>query len=211
MIIIEILQIIHAMIAIIAGWISGDLAVDLGLTFAWRRPVLKSKAKYRGALSFAVLGVIIIPQKWRKDGRWRRWGNAVIAHEDGHCSEKEGKAIFGWSELLRNDLLKAKMPLEVILHSCETVQLAEATADRHACELGYAMELYEFLEYVRDWAEKNGADFGQDLNDRLFRISVFLGTGRYPMEGVIKHLPTSKDMPFVQQFEFAARKAALRR
>lgn len=74
MIIIEILQIIHAMIAIIAGWISGDLAVDLGLTFAWRRPVLKSKAKYRGALSFAVLGVIIIPQKWRKDERWRRWG-----------------------------------------------------------------------------------------------------------------------------------------
>lgn len=110
-----------------------------------------------------------------------------------------------------NDLLKAKMPLEAILHSCETVQLAEATADRHACELGYGVELYEFLEYVRDWAEKHQRDFGQDLDDRLFRISVFLGTGRYPMEGVIKHLPTSKDLPFVQQFEFAARKAALRR
>ena len=211
MIIIAILQFVYAMIMVTVGMINGDLAVDIGLSFVWRRPILISKTKYCGALSFAVLGVVIIPQKWRKDGRWRRWGNAVIAHEDGHCSEKEGKAIFGWSELLRNDLLKAKMSLEAILHSCETVQLAEATADRHACELGYGMELYEFLEYVRDWAKKNHADFGQDLDDRLFRISVFLGTGRYPMEGVIRHLPTSKDMPFVQQFEFAVRKAALRR
>ena len=211
MIIIEILQTVYAIIAVTVGMINGDLAVDIGLSFVWRRPILISKTKYCGALSFAVLGVVIIPQKWRKDGRWRRWGNAVIAHEDGHCSEKEGKAIFPWSEMLRNDLLKAKMSLEAILHSCETVQLAEATADRHACELGYGMELYEFLEYVRDWAKENHADFGQDLDDRLFRISVFLGTGRYPMEGVIKHLPTSKDMPFIKQFEFAARKAALRR
>ena len=209
--IIAILQAIYAIIAVVIGMINGDLAVDLGLSFSWRRPVLISRRKYGGALSFAVLGVVIIPQKWRRDKRWRRWGNAVIAHEDGHCSEKEGKAIFKWSELLRNDLLKAKTSLEAILHSCETVQLAEATADRHACELGYGMELYEFLEYVRDWAKKNHTDFGQDLDDRLFRISVFLGTGRYPMEGVIKHLPTSKDMPFVQQFEFAVRKAALRR
>lgn len=206
-----ILQAVYAIIAVVIGLVNSDLAVDIGLSFAWRRPILISKAKYRGALSFAVLGVIIIPQKWRKDGRWLRWGNAVIAHEDGHCSEKEGKAIFPWSELLRNDLLKAKMSLEAILHSCETVQLAEATADKHACELGYGMELYEFLEYVRDWAEKNHVDFGQDFDDRLFRISVFLGTGRYPMEGVIKHLPTSKDLPFVQQFEFAVRKAALRK
>jgi len=209
--IIAILQFVYAMIMVIAGLISGDIAVDLGLSFSWRRPILISRRKYGGALSFAVLGVIIIPQKWRRDKRWRRWGNAVIAHEDGHCSEKEGKAIFPWSEMLRNDLLKAKMSLEAILHSCETVQLAEATADKHACELGYGMELYEFLEYVRDWAKKNHADFGQDLDDRLFRISVFLGTGRYPMEGVIKHLPTSKDLPFVQQFEFCVRKAALRR
>lgn len=209
--IIAILQAIYAIIAVVIGMINGDLAVDIGLSFVWRRPILISKTKYRGALSFAVLGVVIIPQKWRKDGRWLRWGNAVIAHEDGHCSEKEGKAIFPWSEMLRNDLLKAKMSLEAILHSCETVQLAEATADRHACELGYGMELYEFLEYVRDWAKKNHVDFGQDFDDRLFRISVFLGTGRYPMEGVIKHLPTSKDLPFVQQFEFAVRKAALRR
>ena len=211
MIIVEILQTVYAIIAVTVGMINGDLAVDIGLSFVWRRPILISKTKYCGALSFAVLGVVIIPQKWRKDGRWRRWGNAVIAHEDGHCSEKEGKAIFPWSEMLRNDLLKAKMSLEVILHSCETVQLAEATADRHACELGYGKELYEFLEYVRDWAEKEHADFGQDLDDRLFRISVFLGTGRYPMEGVIKHLPTSKDLPFVQQFEFAVRKAALKK
>lgn len=209
--IMAVLQFVYATIMVVAGLISGDLAVDLGLSFSWRRPILISRKKYGGALSFAVLGVIIIPQKWRRDKRWLRWGDAVIAHEDGHCSEKEGKAIFRWSELLRNDLLKAKMSLEAILHSCETVQLAEATADRHACELGYGRELYEFLEYVRDWAKKNHTDFGQDLDDRLFRISVFLGTGRYPMEGVIKHLPTSKDMPFVQQFEFAVRKAALRR
>ena len=209
--IMAVLQFVYAMTVIVAGLINGDLAADLGLSFTWRRPILISRKKYGGALSFAVLGVIIIPQKWRRDKRWLRWGNAVIAHEDGHCSEKEGKAIFPWSEMLRNDLLKAKMSLEAILHSCETVQLAEATADRHACELGYGMELYEFLEYVRDWAKKKHADFGQDLDDRLFRISVFLGTGRYPMEGVIKHLPTSKDMPFVQQFEFAVRKATLRR
>lgn len=72
--IIKLLQIVYAMIVIVAGLINGDLAVDIGLSFAWGRPILISKAKYCGALSFAVLGVVIIPQKWRKDKRWRRWG-----------------------------------------------------------------------------------------------------------------------------------------